>query len=119
MGRLPPYHVRRPRLTSPCLDASVVVVEAAGGYGKTVLGMELADAWRSVAVEVLLHEGGVSAQLFAARLRAAAAGAGFSEAAATMAEAGEDASGGVDALLGALATERQASASSMPRTVLP
>ena len=44
MGRLPPYHVRRPRLTSPCRDASVVVVEAAAGYGKTVLGMELADA---------------------------------------------------------------------------
>jgi DNA-binding SARP family transcriptional activator len=106
LGRLPPYHVRRPRLTSPCLDASVVVVEAAAGYGKTVLGMELADAWRSVAVEVLLHEGGVSAPLFAARLRAAAANAGFSEAATTMAEAGDDASGAVDALLGALATER-------------
>ena len=86
MGRLPPYHVRRPRLTSPCLGASAVVVEAAAGYGKTVLGMELADAWRSVAIEVLLHEGGVSAQLFAARLRAAAANAGFSQAAATMAE---------------------------------
>jgi ATP/maltotriose-dependent transcriptional regulator MalT len=106
LGRLPPYHVRRPRLTSPCLNASVVVVEAAAGYGKTVLGAELADAWRSVAVEVLLHEGGVSAQLFAARLRAAAANAGFSEAAATMAEAGEDASGAVDALLRELATER-------------
>ena len=82
------------------------MVEAAAGYGKTVLGAELADAWRSVAVEVTLHEGGVSAQLFAARLRAAAASAGFSEAAGTMAEAGEDAAGAVEALLGALAAER-------------
>src|SRR5215471_12857310 len=88
------------------MEASVVVVEAAAGYGKTVLGAELADAWRSVAVEVTLHEGGVSAQLFAARLRAAAASAGFSEAAGTMAEAGEDAPGAVEALLGALAAER-------------
>jgi ATP/maltotriose-dependent transcriptional regulator MalT/DNA-binding SARP family transcriptional activator len=106
LGRLPPYHVRRPRLTSPCMEAGVVVVEAAAGYGKTVLGAELADAWRCVAVEVVLHEGGVSAQLFAARLSAAAAAAGFSEAVATMAEAGDDASGAVDALLGALASER-------------
>jgi len=106
LGRLPPYHVRRPRLTLPCMKASVVVVEAAAGYGKTVLGAELADAWRSVAVEVTLHEGGVSAQLFAARLGAAADNAGFSEAAATMAEAGEDAAGAIEALLGALAAER-------------
>jgi DNA-binding SARP family transcriptional activator len=83
-----------------------VVVEAAAGYGKTVLGTELADLWRSVAIEVVLHEGGMPAQLFAARLRTAAAHAGFSEAAATMAEAGEDAMGAVDALLGALAQER-------------
>ena len=106
MGRLPPHHIRRPRLTSQCLRAGVVVVEAAAGYGKTVLGAELADTWRAVAVEVVLHEGGMPAQLFAARLRGAAAQAGFSEAAATMAEAGEDAMGAVDALLGALATER-------------
>jgi DNA-binding SARP family transcriptional activator len=106
LGRLPPYHVRRARLTAPCMEAGVVAVEAAAGYGKTVLGSELADAWRSVAVEVVLHEGGVSAQLFAARLRAAAQNAGFSEAAAAMAEAGEDAAGAVDALLRALAAER-------------
>ena len=83
-----------------------MVVEAAAGYGKTVLGTELADMWRSVAIEVVLHEGGMPAQLFAARLRTAVAHAGFSEAAATMAEAGEDAMGAVDALLAALAAER-------------
>jgi DNA-binding SARP family transcriptional activator len=83
-----------------------VVVEAAAGYGKTVLGTELADVWRSVAIELVLHEGGMPAQLFAARLRTAAARAGFPESAATMADAGEDAMGAVDALLGALAEER-------------
>jgi ATP/maltotriose-dependent transcriptional regulator MalT len=106
LGRLPPHHIRRPRLTAQSQPASVVVVEAAAGYGKTVLGAELADSWRSVAIEVLMHEGGMPAELFAARLRAAASCAGFSEAAATMAEAGEDATGAVEALLGALAAER-------------
>jgi DNA-binding SARP family transcriptional activator len=106
VSRLPAHHIRRPRLTSPCADASVVVVEAAAGYGKTVFAAELVDAWRSVGIEVALHEGGVPAPLFAARLRAAVAQAGFSAAAATMAAAGEDAAGAVDALLGALAAER-------------
>ena len=105
MSRLPPHHIRRPRLTSRCLDAGVVVVEAAAGYGKTVFAAELVDARRSVGIEVVLHEGGVPAQLFAARLRAAVAQAGFSAAAATMAAAGEDPAGAVDALLGALAAE--------------
>jgi len=88
------------------MAAKVVVVEAAAGYGKTVLGAELADAWRSVAIEVVLHEGGVSAQLFAARLRAAVSYAGFREAAGTMPAAGEDAAGALDALVDALAAER-------------
>lgn len=106
MVGLPPYHIRRPRLISPCMAAKVVVVEAAAGYGKTVFGAELADAWQSVAIEVVLHEGGVSAQLFAARLRAAVSYAGFREAAGTMPGAGEDAAGAVDALADALAAER-------------
>jgi ATP/maltotriose-dependent transcriptional regulator MalT len=105
VSRLPAHHIRRPRLTSQCLEASVVVVEAGAGYGKTVFGAELVDAWHSVAIEVALHEGGVSAQLFAARLRAAVAHAGFSETAAAMAGAGEDAAGAVDALLDAMAGE--------------
>ena len=106
MSRLPPHHIRRPRLTNGCLAASVVVVEAGAGYGKTVFGAELVDAWRLVAIEVVLHEGGVSAQLFAARLRAAVAHAGFCEAAATMDGMGQDAAGALDALLDALAGER-------------
>ena len=105
MSRLPPHHVSRPRLTSQCLDAGVVVVEAAAGYGKTVFAAELVDARRSVGVEVVLHEGGGPARLLAARLRAGAAQAGFTGAAAAMAAAGEDPADAVDALLAALAEE--------------
>ena len=43
MRRLPPHHVPRPRLTDRCADHQVIVVEAAGGYGKTTLGAELVD----------------------------------------------------------------------------
>jgi ATP/maltotriose-dependent transcriptional regulator MalT/DNA-binding SARP family transcriptional activator len=105
LSRLPPHHIRRPRLTSLCVDANVVVAEAAAGYGKTVLAAELVDAWRSVGVEVALHEGGVPARLFVARLRAAVAQAGFPGAAAAMAASGEDTAGAVDALVAALADE--------------
>jgi len=76
-------------------------VEAAGGFGKSVLAAELVEAWGAVPVEVVL-EGGVSAQLLAGRLRAAVASAGFVEAAASMTSAGEDAVGAVDAVITAL-----------------
>jgi ATP/maltotriose-dependent transcriptional regulator MalT/DNA-binding SARP family transcriptional activator len=101
-SRLPPYHIRRPRLTERCLDERTVVVEAAGGYGKSVLAAELADAWGAVPVWVLLEEGGVSAQLLVARLRAALERAGFRDAAAAIAAAGDDPAGAVDALLRSL-----------------
>jgi ATP/maltotriose-dependent transcriptional regulator MalT len=104
-NRLPPYHIRRPRLTELCLDERIVVVEGAGGYGKSVLAAELADAWGAVPVWVLLEEGGITAQLFVVRLRAAVEQAGFRAAAAAMAAAGEDAAGAIDTLVGAIAGE--------------
>lgn len=103
--RLPAHHVHRPRLTDRCRDERIVVAEAAAGYGKSVLGAELADVWAAVPVEVLLEEGGVSAQLLASRLRAAVLRAGLVDAAASMGESGEDATGAVDAMLAALAGE--------------
>jgi DNA-binding SARP family transcriptional activator/ATP/maltotriose-dependent transcriptional regulator MalT len=106
MARLPPYHIDRPRLSGRCVDERVVVVEAGGGYGKTTLGAELVDLWRTVGIEVLLLSEGVSAALFAARLRAAVAHSGFSEAAAAMAGAGDDPQGAVDAAVSALSTEQ-------------
>jgi DNA-binding SARP family transcriptional activator/ATP/maltotriose-dependent transcriptional regulator MalT len=83
----------------------VVVVEAAGGFGKSVLAAELVDRWGVVPIEVLLEEGGVSASLLASRLRAAVERAGFVDAAASMAAAGDDPAGAVDAMLAGLASE--------------
>lgn len=105
MSRLPPHHIRRSRLTERCRAEQVVVVEAAGGYGKTVLGAELVDVWGAVAIEVLLDEGGVSAQLLTGRLRAAVSRAGFVDAAGAMASVGDDPAGAVDAMIDALADE--------------
>jgi DNA-binding SARP family transcriptional activator len=88
------------------MDERVVVVEAAAGYGKTVLAAELVDAWRAVGIDVLLHEGGMGVDLLAARVRSAAARAGYRDAAAAMASVLDDASGAIDELLNALAGER-------------
>ena len=105
MRSLPAHHVARPRLTARCLGHRVVVVEAAGGFGKSVFAAELVDAWGLVGVEVALHEGGVPAKVLVARLRSAIAAAGFSQAAEDTASAPEDLVGAVDALVGALAEE--------------
>jgi DNA-binding SARP family transcriptional activator/tetratricopeptide (TPR) repeat protein len=106
MGQLPAHHVPRPRLATVVGDAQVLVVEAGAGFGKTTLATELAEAWRAVMVEVTLYEGGVSAALFATHLRAALGRAGFSDAAAAMADAGYDPHGAVDAALALLANEQ-------------
>jgi DNA-binding SARP family transcriptional activator len=107
MSRLPPHHVPRPRLTERCAGEGVivVVVEAAAGYGKTVLSAELVEAWGAVPIEVLLEPGDVSASLLAARLHAAVARAGFADAAGLMAQAGADPVSAVDAMVDALEGE--------------
>ena len=106
MHRLPQYHVPRPRLTEQCADRRVVVIEAAAGYGKSVLGAELVDSWRAVGIDVQLDHRGAAANLLAARLRAAVLRAGFTDAAAAAADVGGDAAETVDALVVALARER-------------
>ncbi len=104
--RLPAYHVGRPRLVQRCLgSARVIVLEAAGGYGKSVLAAELVEAAAAVGVEVSLADGAGSARLLAGRLRTATAAAGFRRAARCMALAGGDAATAVDLLLEALTGE--------------
>jgi DNA-binding SARP family transcriptional activator len=105
MQQLPDYHIARPRLTDQCLRNAVVVVEAAAGYGKSVLAKEVCDALGAVGIEVLL-DADVSADQLAARLRVAVLRAGYTDAARAAAEAGEDASAAVDGILHALARER-------------
>ena len=82
-----------------------MVVEAAGGYGKSVLAAELVEVWGALPIWVVLEEGEVSAQLLAGRLRGAVAAAGLSDAAGAMAAAGDDPPGAVDAMLAALRGE--------------
>ncbi len=82
-----------------------MIVEAAGGYGKSVLGAELVGVWGALPIWVLLDEGGVSARLLVARLRAAVGHAGLHDAAGVMAAMGDDLPGAIDAMLAALAGE--------------
>ena len=107
MSRLPSHHVARPRLTDACRgdDVVVVVVEAAAGYGKSVLAAEVVEVWGVVPIEVLLEPGEVSADLLIARLHAAVARAGFADAAGSMTGAGPDPVSAVDAMLTALGGE--------------
>jgi DNA-binding SARP family transcriptional activator len=84
---------------------SVVVVEAAAGYGKSVLAAELVEVWGAVPIDVLLEPGEVSAALLAARLHAAVVRAGFADAAALMAQAGADPVGAVDVMVDCLQGE--------------
>lgn len=105
MSRLPPYHVPRPRLAGSCGEHRVVVIEAAGGYGKSVLAAELAGHWQSVGIEVRLDHAGVTAALLAARMHEAVVRAGFTDAAAA-AENKAEPTAVVDAVVTALASER-------------
>ncbi|HTX00544.1 MAG TPA: BTAD domain-containing putative transcriptional regulator [Acidimicrobiales bacterium] len=102
---MPQYHVPRRRLTERCTGEHVVVVEAAGGYGKSVLGAELVGSWWSVGINVQLDHRDAAANLLAARLRAAVMQAGFTDA-ALAAESGSDATVTCDAVVSALAKER-------------
>jgi DNA-binding SARP family transcriptional activator len=83
----------------------VVVVEAAAGYGKSVLGTELVGVWGAVPVTAVLEEGAGSSRLLVGRLRAAVAQAGFVDAAEAMRASGADSTGAIDAMLAALAGE--------------
>lgn len=77
MHRLPTHHIPRSRLMGRCAGYQVIVVEAAAGYGKSVLGAELVDHWRSVGIEAQLEHAGVTAALLAARLHEAVRASGF------------------------------------------
>ena len=103
--RLPPHHVRRVRLTSQCADAPVVVVEAAAGFGKSVLGAELALAWGAVPIAIALEHDRIPGSLFLSRIVAAASAAGYTEAAAAALALGDDAAGAIDAITASLAAE--------------
>ena len=106
MSQLSAYHLRRPRLTSRLLDASVSVsvVVGGGGYGKSTLAAEAAEFLDAPVIVTALESAGVSAALLPHRLRSAAARVGLSDLAALMDRAAPAGPAGVlDALLEALA----------------
>lgn len=105
MTRLPAHHIHRPRVTEKCDGFTVVVVEAAGGYGKSVLGAELVDRWRAVGVVLELEPGGVPATLLSARLTEALRAAGYTDA-ASVSEGKHDPVSAIDAVAAALSEER-------------
>jgi ATP/maltotriose-dependent transcriptional regulator MalT len=80
-------------------------VEAAAGYGKSVLAAELIEAWGAVPIAALLEEGPVSSELLVGRLRAALAHAGFVDAAEVMRATADDSAGAMDSMLAALTDE--------------
>jgi DNA-binding SARP family transcriptional activator len=88
------------------LDAGMVsLVEAGAGYGKSVLAAEYAAHLGVVTIECRLEGGPLSPDLVVSRLRAGARRVGLSGTDARMAEAGRDAVGAIDALVGSLSGE--------------
>jgi ATP/maltotriose-dependent transcriptional regulator MalT len=104
VSQLSAYHLRRPRLTSLLLGASVSVVVGGAGYGKSALAAEAAELLDMPVVASALESAGVPAALLPHRLRSAAARVGLSDLAALMDQAASAGPAGVlDAMLEALA----------------
>ncbi|HTX01775.1 MAG TPA: hypothetical protein VMD59_23535, partial [Acidimicrobiales bacterium] len=82
-----------------------MVIEAAAGYGKSVLAAELVDRWNSIGISVQLEHDGVGASLLAARMHEAVAKVGLTEAAAAIG-ANLDPTAALEATVAALAEER-------------
>jgi DNA-binding SARP family transcriptional activator/ATP/maltotriose-dependent transcriptional regulator MalT len=104
-SRLPAHYVPRGRLSALCLHERIVVLEAAGGYGKSVFAAELVDSWGAVPIWVLLEDGGVSGPMLSARLRSSVARAGFVQASEEMAGLADDPVNAIDAMLSSLRKE--------------
>jgi DNA-binding SARP family transcriptional activator/ATP/maltotriose-dependent transcriptional regulator MalT len=74
-------HLRRPRLTDVLAGEPLAVVEAPGGYGKSMLAAEYRESLGTAAVRVALEPGDGDPPALHSRLRRALEGAGFAEAA--------------------------------------
>ena len=84
---LPPYHVARPALAEPLARAHVGLIEAGGGYGKSVLSAEVRGALALATAEAELDRPGADADLVAAALRRAYERGGLSDVAAALEDA--------------------------------
>jgi len=96
---LPRFHVARPRLVATLREAPIGVVLAGGGYGKTVLAIELARALGIACAVVRLEPGDDEPQLLVARLSRALRRSGLSDAADAVEPGHGDPSASVDRLV--------------------
>ena len=97
--------LRGKRLTRALAGATVAVVEAGGGYGKTTLALELADELGIARVLTDLTAGDADARALLARLRTALRRASLSDLAAVLADPTADPDELVDDLLRGLVAE--------------
>lgn len=99
---LPRRHVPRPRLVSLLREEPVATVVAGGGYGKTVLAIELAHELGIAWALARLEQGDDDPAAFLRRLRGALRAAALSDAADALEGDGEP-DAALDSLLGVLA----------------
>lgn len=104
-SRLPPHHVPRPRLVARLRAATLGIVEAAGGYGKSVLAAELADALGVAWASLALRRPGAGPAPLVAGLQEVLRRAGLSDLAGTL-QSG-DPEDAVRAFLDGLAADRE------------
>src|SRR5690242_4384902 len=78
-------HVPRPRLIEVLLPAPLAIVEAAGGYGKSVLASDLRSALAIASAEAVLERETAEPEQVIGALRRGLRRAGLSDAAAALA----------------------------------
>ncbi len=81
---LPQQHVPRPRLVRALLDAPVGLIEAGGGYGKSVLAAELRRELGTASAEAVLERDTDTAEQLLGALRRGLRRAGLSDSAAAL-----------------------------------
>ncbi|HTW97972.1 MAG TPA: BTAD domain-containing putative transcriptional regulator [Acidimicrobiales bacterium] len=104
---LPAHHLPRQRLLAELTRSQVGLVVAGGGYGKSVLGVELAEALGLATVVLALGPDDSQAASFVARIVAALRRARLADCATAVRAAAGDPSHAVDTLVEALGRERE------------
>ncbi|HTX00748.1 MAG TPA: hypothetical protein VMD59_18350, partial [Acidimicrobiales bacterium] len=105
---MPAHHVSRPRLLAALTRSPIALVVAGGGYGKTLLAVELSAMLGLATVNVVLGPSDGEAATFVARIVAALTRSRLVDAAMAVKSDQADPRQAVDALAAALHREREA-----------